>query len=520
MVGSGREHTIIEVTAEGLVAVAADVSLGRVEVSRVHAAAMPEGVSREDFGAVGTWVKSELSRAEMSGARAVVVVPRGDVVLKTLSLPRPQDGEGREGELAGMVRLQMSRQLTMSADGAAIDYTVLGERAGTDGTTQAEVMAGALTGERLGWWRGMAAAAGLGVKRIVPRCMGVGAMIAELSERREGAVVGVGIGAGVTDIVVAEGGKVVLARAVDMRRPNENAEDSEFADRVVMEVRRTWTARQGGKTGSAIEGVAVIGGGRLREGVAAKVGEAMGLRGEVLRAPPMVILPNELGGASRADVEVLTGLLLEVVRERVSLDFANPRKPADKGAKRRQLVMAGAMGLIVLGGLGYVGADLSLGGLRDDLAAVTDREKKLIADVEEFHREHARVSHLEHWKAARVDWVQHVGFLSDGMPDPRVATLDELTARGVGDVTFVPKNAYPGGTWGERRGATFELSGKVEARQVTSEWRDGLLSSGLYEVQTRGADTPNRFSLSLITAAAAPKTPEKKPATGTNGGKP
>lgn len=524
--GAGGEYVVIEVTGEGLCVLAASVGLGRIDIHGVHSALCPADLPRSDAAAVGGWVRDELTRAGLVRGRAVVVIPRGDVVLKTMVLPRPTGSTARTGDMAGMVRLQMQRQLTMSAEGAAVDYVEVGKTATADGVEQVEVLAGALTGERLAWWREMGEAAGLRVGRIVPRCMAVGAMIAEVSERREGAVVGVGIGAHETDLVVAEGGRLVLARSVEVPSPPGGGEDATFADRMVVEVKRTWTSRQGGKSGVSLEGCVIVGGGRLRESVAAKVGAALGVRGEVVYAPPTVVWP-EAGGAgpSRGEVEVLVGVLLETIREQESLNFIHPRRVPDSGAKRRQLTLAGAMAAIVLGGVGYIGADMSLGGLREELAKVTAREKQLQGDVDEFLRAHARLAHLERWRSARVDWVQHLGALSDGMPDPSQATLDELSARGAGEVTFTPKNAYPGGTWGERRGATFELSGKAEARQVASDWRDALLATGLYDVQTRGADTPNRFSFSLVTSAASPKPaakdgPGKPPPERTNGGAP
>jgi hypothetical protein len=48
----------------------------------------------------------------------------------------------------------------------------------------------------------------------------------------------------------------------------------------------------------------------------------------------------------------------------------------------------------------------------------------------------------------------------------------------------------------------------MDDRQVISDLRDRLLEQGVYSVESRGADTPERYSLRLTTAAARPASPK------------
>ncbi|CAG0950894.1 hypothetical protein PHYC_00195 [Phycisphaerales bacterium] len=505
MVGSGRDYTLVELDGRRLTAIAAAVGLERVEVLRWHTADRPERIKGDDAAALGGWIAEELRQAEIARGRVVLVIPRGEVVLKPLSLPRPAVGAVGDAELGGMVRLQIARQLTMTTEQTAIDYVVLGEAAG-EGAGTVNVLAGALPADRAAWWMSLSDEAGLAVKRIALRCLGIGALLGELSVRRAGAVMGVAVGAHATDFVIVEEGRVVFARAAEQPRPADSDAFETFAERIGVEAKRTWMSHRGGKTAGAIEGVVVVGEGSLCERVAARCGAALDTKGETMRAPALVRMPDHMPEMLRADAAALMGLLLEVVQERVSLDFANPRKAPDAAARKRQLTLAGVLGAIILGGGGYVAASQSLQGLRGDLKGLEAREKTLQGDVDAFLREHARVRHVEQWRGGGVDWLSHVAYLNQAMPDPRLATLDEFTARMSGEVSFSlkPKSSYPAGTWAVRRSASIDLTGRMEARQVASELRDILIASGAYEVQSRGADTPERFSLLLASDRLKP----------------
>lgn len=519
MVGSGKDYTLVELDGGRLTAIAASLGVERVEVLRWHTADRPEQVKADDAREVGRWIADELRQAEIGRGRVVLVIPRGEVVLKPMTLPRPAEGGRIEAEVGGMVRLQIARQLTMTTAQTAIDYVVLGETAG-EGGGSIGVLAGALPAERAAWWSELADEAGLSVKRIALRCLGVGALLGELSVRRSGPVLGVAVGANATDFVVVEEGRMAFARSAEHPRPRDEGGFDAFAEKVAIEAKRTWMSHRGGKAAGAVEGVVVLGEGAVCERVAARCGLSLETRGETMRAPALVRMPEHMPEGMRADAAALMGLLIEVVQGRLSLDFANPRKPPDSAARKRQLVLAGLLGGIVVGGGGYIAANQSLNDLRQELKVLEVREKDLLGEVDTYYREHARIRHIEQWKACEIDWLSHIAFLNDQMPDPRLATLDELSAGMTGEVTFSlkPKSSYPAGAWAGVETATIDLSGRMEARQVAAELRDGLIASGAYEVQSKGADTPERFSLLLASHKPTPRSePEPAKSNGKGG---
>src|SRR5262245_43713593 len=120
----GRDHSVVELDGSRLAALTACVSSDRISVERWLMAERPEGVVGDNPEAVGDWIAAEILKAGLSRTRVTLAIPRGDIVLKQMSMPVPVGGVN-EGELVGMVRLQMVRQLTMSVEGTAIDYAPL-----------------------------------------------------------------------------------------------------------------------------------------------------------------------------------------------------------------------------------------------------------------------------------------------------------------------------------------------------------------------------------------------------------
>ena len=122
----------------------------------------------------------------------MIAAPRGEVVLKRLRLPKTT-GAG-DAELAGMVRLQMARQLTMAIEGTAIDYVTIESGArgvageapttapGSAGTL--DVLAAALPADRMQWYVAMAEAAGCSIERVGLRASGAAATASAGSRTR------------------------------------------------------------------------------------------------------------------------------------------------------------------------------------------------------------------------------------------------------------------------------------------------------------------------------------------------
>ncbi len=233
---------------------------------------------------------------------------------------------------------------------------------------------------------------------------------------------------------------------------------------------------------------------------------------ETVGVPGNVQMPGQMPESERAAVLPLVGLLVEEMLGRPGLDFANPRKLPDKAAAVRQKALAAALVAIAIGGVGLVGAKKSLGRMNDTLQTLQARETDLRKQADQFLILHAKVNHIEQWEQAKVDWLGHVRELSDQLPDPHDAVVDELTGRMSGMAVYDPKGrTYPGGQWSAHEQAVFEVSGKVENRQVTTDLRERLLGGGVYRVESRGPDMADKFSLELLTSEASPIAKETAP---------
>jgi hypothetical protein len=505
--GSRKEVTVIELDGSRLSALAAHVTPGGVDISRWHTAVRPEGVAADNAKAVGEWLGKELKDAGLPRSRVILAMARNDVVLKPLTLPASE--EVNEDSIAGAVRLQMVRQLTMSMEGTAIDYTVMpGRAAGTMG-----VIAGAMPGPRVQWARDVAAAAGCKLVRIGLRCSGASALLAELSQRRSGPVLGIALGATTTEFVVVEDGQMMLARGAELPRPSEPGETEAFVQRLAVEAKRTWMSYRSATPGLEVDLVAVLGDGDLAKQVGAACGVGLNVPGEIVPLPTVAARSCNVPEADRGTMAALAGLLVEGVVGKPGLDFANPRKIPDVGARRRQMVLAAALLLIVTGGFGYVASKKSLNSLRAELETLKSEEGRLKKQVDQYLALDARVNHIEQWKNARVDWLPHIRKLSDTLPSPHDSITDEFAGKMIASTFYDPKGKtqYPGGEWGTRVNTVFDLAGKVDHRTIASGLRERLLADKIYTVESRGPDTPDRYSVELATSLRRPELPKPPP---------
>jgi hypothetical protein len=507
--GFRKEITVIELDGSRLSALSAHVTPGGVDIARWHTASRPEGVSGEDAGAVGAWLGGELKSAGLPRSRVILAMARNDVVIKPLTLPV---GEGvSEDSIAGAVRLQMVRQLTMSMDGTSIDYTVMPGR--TPDTVG--VIAGAMPGPRVQWVRDVASAAGCRLVRIGLRCSGASALLAELSQRRSGPVLGIAVGAMTTEFVVVEDGQMMLARAAELPRPSDVGEYEAFVQRLAVEAKRTWMSYRSATPGLEVELVAVLGDGDLARQVGTVCGQGLNVPGEIVPLPTVAARSCNVPEPDRGTMASLAGLLVEGVLGTPTLDFANPRKAPDLAARRRQLVLAAALLLIVTGGFGYVASKKSLNALNAQLETLRSEEGRLKKQVEQYLALDARVNHVEQWKNARVDWLPHIKKLSDTLPSPHDSTTDEFTGKLAVTTFYDPKGKtqYPGGEWVTRTNTVFDLAGKVDNRTIAAGLRERLLADKIYSVESRGPDTPDRYSVELATHLRRPELPKPPPET-------
>lgn len=518
---SGRTFVAIDLDGDRLGAVCAVVSGSKVTVRSWRTARRPARIDPADAGAVGGWIAEELRQADMPRAGVVLAVHRGEVVLKRISLPRSESGKAPD--LAGMVRLQLARQMTVPMEGTAVDYAQIAddgrfaEEGEAPGAGAVTVLAGALPGDRFAWLKSMTEAGGLKIARIGLRASGAAALLGEASRSRSGPVMGVVPGLGSTEFVIVSDGRLVFARASEVGLPEDASELEGYAEKIVVEARRTWMSYRVGRDSGEVEAVAVVAEGAVAEVVGKRCGEALEMPVERFRIPAAIELPDRLGEFDRCLLSPLAGLLAEGVIAQPTLDFANPRRAPDLAARRRQRVLLGVFGAIVVGGGLYVGAIYDLARLSAKVEAARQKRITLEQKYTDFQLMEARLKSIQAWTQPRIDWLAHARWLSAQLPDPREALLDELSGDLNAGVTFLtaPDHSYTKGRFSSYQEARLELKGRAGQRDIANAIRGKLMASGAYRVDSPGPDVPDLFDYVLITEATDPANrpaPDKKSA--------
>jgi Tfp pilus assembly PilM family ATPase len=515
---SRREGTYVAINLENdrFVGVMAHAQGSKVVLKGWVRAERPSDVDPQDPGALGRWLAEELKKAGMlriaRRGRCVFGVPRAEVVLKRITFPPGTGG----AELPGMVRLQMVRQLTVSPDTASIDFAEIpaaGSGAGADlshpgGVT---VLAGALQADRLEWRRAVAAGAGIKLSRVSLKSAGAAALLAGVSERRGGAVLGIALGCGATEFVIVENGQLVFARATDLVRPEPGAEDGAFAEKVAVEAKRTWMSYRATAEAPEIDAVIVLGDDAASRLVAERCREGLGLPAEVAGFPEFIEIGEEMSGADRAAVAPLAGLVAEPVIGRATIDFLHPRKAPDLAAVRRQRVLLGSLAAVLVLGGGYTAMQLDLAAKERRLDQLKQSWATQSEEYSKYVLAKARLEHLERWEENRVFWPAHLRLLNEQLPDPRQAQLDELAGRSADVVEYNKpggKAEYSENGWGTRLQTVFTLAGRMKERAVADTLRSRLADDSRYKLESKGPDLPERFDWRLVTPKRSPDEPE------------
>lgn len=515
---------VLEMDGDRLFALEAVVDGANVGVRRWVSMTRPSTVDPANAVAMGEWITSVLAEAGLQKGPLVMAIRRGEVILKRLVLPAGADMD--EGDLGGMVRLQMAKQLAVAMEGSAIDYVRLGREGGTESSGVA-VLAGALPGDRSRWIREVSESMGRKIARIGLRAAGAAAMLSDASRIRNGPVMGLSPGWESSEFVIVHDGRLVFARAVDIGLPRDGSDASrinEFADRLAIEAKRTWMSYRVAPESGEVEAVATVGRGPIAELISRRCAVALEIPerdAQTCESPHHVVeYPDDMPEMDRLVAAPLAALLVEAALTAPTFDFAHPRKAPDRMAAKRQMAMVAILGAILIFGSLRVVASIQLGRVGAELTAARETLGRLDGQYREFLTEDARLKHLRAWGEPDIDWLAHLTRLNEQAPDPRDALLDDVQGSMSPWVSFTPKDRrYTTGTWSSGQTARLSLSGTVKDRGVADAFRGRLVDGAEYRVLTRGADEPSRFSFDLHTDRPAPANTDNPqgqstPATG------
>lgn len=485
---------VVQIGRERVAAVQVHLRKSRVDVSSACCVVRPAEVSPDRPEELGAWVRDTLDAAGITARRAILAAARSEVVLKVLDLPG--GGIADEAERCEIVRLQMARQLTMPIAESVIDWLPMAEG---DEAKSESVLVGAIHDARLGWYKDVAAGAGL---RPIGIALSSGGIIA-LTSGVEGTVLTVAPSLTGIEYVIASHQRVLFARSIDFPDVSDTEDDAraadEYAERIAVEAKRTWMSYRVSQRAEDVNAIAVVGFAAASERVRKACADLMELPGVCVGLPDSVRVASPRLVDRNGPVLPLIGLALGAGAGTPGLDFLNPRRPPDKAARRRMIGMAGVLGLIVVGGAGYLLADQKVRSLRGVEAALQEDRNRLAGEYLSYLADLARAEHIDRWDALDADYLGHVGWISAHLPEPSVSQADRVALAMAAQVRY-EGTAFPGPGWSSPARLVVSVSGRVAERDVTLALRDRLLRSGPYVVANRGPDVADRYDFELSTA--------------------
>ncbi len=492
---------VVQVDNDRLAAIEVKLRGNGVLVERAICAVRPASVQSDEPAGMGAWVKQVLAEAGVSTKRAILAAARGEVVLKVLEFPGT--GLVDEAERCEVVRLQMARQLTMPMSESVIDWIPMDR--GEDGAVRS-VMAGAIHTDRLDWYDSISTAAGLKPVGMQLSSGGIAALTADL----EGPVLVVVPSMAGIEFVVAWEGRVMFARAIELPEGFTAATEPEVAERIPVEAKRTWMSYRVSQRAEDIEVVAVIGSDGNAEAIRSACARLLEIESRCVGLPDRVSVNANLQHEQQALVSSLIGLAVRASTDADRMDFLNPHEPPDAAANRRIVALAAIFVLIVLLGGGFLVRGEKLRSLEKVRSGLKENEGKLAQDYLAYLGDLARAEHLTRWDELDADYLGHIGWLSERLPDPTISLADRIALAVAGQVRYDGRT-FPGANWQSPARLAVSVSGKVGDRAIALDLRDRLLRDGPYVVANRGPDVADRYDFELTTSALADPTASGAP---------
>ncbi len=501
----GASELVIDLSRHRLRVVSAEWGHGRLQVKRTISQDLPDDLDRDDPEAVGQWLSSQLKDSGIAGDRAVFALSREYVALKRMTLPTID-----AVELPDMTRLALQRELPFDPEEAVIDFLPLSR-----GESDTTVLAVAVPESVLAYTRSLARAAGLKIQRVSLRGLGAAMLIEAEDHDPEGdeqRTLLIDVTDRSVEFSVVENGAIRFSRAAEIM-PDESTQT--HAESVIREIRRTWMSYRIVDEDSRVDRALLIGDGALGSDTANAVADMLQVKTRRLDAHARI----DVNGAAMEGVWPLAGLLLGSNLQHATIDFMQPRKAPDVGARKRQVALALAGLFIIIAFGGWTMARRVLGPLELRL----DNQKSISLDLAPKYRRYGRdkykLEHLAQWESTKVDWLEHAAALVELLPGPESIVIDEFTGtlnfRGV---TFDHKTKQ----WSADRDIVIVLDGEAAGRQVADAFRAALVDSNLYRTSSSGTDSeggkrlPFGFSFRLETTIARPGAEEQGEADDVN----
>jgi Tfp pilus assembly PilM family ATPase len=392
----------------------------RLHLRRLLAAALPRDMDVKNPQNLGAFIRQVLHHEGIRVDAAVVDIPRDQCVLNTMSLPF-----AAVGDMAGMVQLQMAKELPFPLAAAVVDFAVPDD--GRAAGQQVEVLVAAIRAEVLQFYKAVCAAAQLKLERVGLRpYANTAAVHAMLGPDALGRVLYADIGPQMTEIGILREGSLVFSRAGSVLLDHEEdltvvavGEPSSPEDRLLekleIEITRSVEAYRLTDVGMHFDQIVVGGSSGLEARLAEALHRRFGAHARVYH-PGDIVPPQTTGEEPVAAYGAVIGLgLSHSAPVQRHFNFLHPKRPVDAAARRRRRVPLAAAAVLALVMAAYGANRLGIQPVKKEIEAVTKKIEELQNEHDKYEKG-VKIAHAaRRWQAGQLVW-----------PDDLVELMDEL----------------------------------------------------------------------------------------------
>jgi Tfp pilus assembly PilM family ATPase len=371
----------------------------------------PQTAPAETLGPI---LREHLKAAGIAPAPVLVCVGRERLIVKDVRFP----AVGAEEEPA-LVRFQVVKELTESADEAVIDYLVTGQSG-----SERRALAMVVPRKVVATYQNLCKAAGMKLASLTPRLFGILACVKQSigsasapPELRDAAVAVLTVGQPWAEFCVVKDNGVLFARPLTA------------GPGLAGEVRRNLALYAGQSPQHPIRALYIAGQATEHSDLRERLHDSMGLAVQPL---------DPFAGQEAVDVQrdqrgVFAGpmglLLSRGVRAALPINFVQPREP--KPAKNpNQLRIAAAAAVAALLLLGIIGFSFAQMASKDkELARLMEKKDERQKEVDRFDEDGKRVKAISDWLQGDVCWLDELYDLTDRFPDVSKIRVTRLTCQ-------------------------------------------------------------------------------------------
>ncbi|MCH7700429.1 MAG: pilus assembly protein PilM [Planctomycetes bacterium] len=439
----------------------ATVRKRNVAVERVMAVAIEADVDTGDPAALGQLMRQALRQEGVRTRRVIVNLPRDQVVLNTLNLPRVN-----VSDTAAMVQHQIAKELPFPVSEAVVDFAMPPDDGG-EGTQP--VLVGAVRHEARTFYQEVCHHAGLKLERIGlrPYANAVAAM-EMLKDRRPERVLIVDVGPTMTEIDVIWNGRLAFSRAASVRIPRSasggsttsieavrrtvdaagtdqeaasptgadlvyRAEESEESplsaesavNRLLVEVTRSIEAYRNNDPGATMDHVIIGGVTGLEDALSEAIEQRFSTTTEIFN-PELCFGwkgSHEGGEAFGAALGLVLGRVTEGGQY---FDFQHPKKPVSEAAVRLKRAPVMAVAVLLFAAAGVIGWVKMIKPEWDHLRATEQRAEDMrgkLKDVGDFEKMMRAVTSFE---GSHIVWLDDLKELLGVLPDHKQVVVEQV----------------------------------------------------------------------------------------------